>query len=65
MKGEETMMFDYICPHCDKQFPRVYKNKDKERKGYWGDGQRYNHRGPLANFNRHVKSCNGSGRKVK
>jgi antitoxin component HigA of HigAB toxin-antitoxin module len=42
------------CPYCKKVFPLFYKNKGSS---YWGNGQRYNFRAPIANFNRHVNAC--------
>jgi len=58
LEDKEIPLFGYVCPHCKKTFPAFYKNKGIGRiVGYWGNGQRYNFRGPVANFNRHVKAC--------
>ncbi len=45
------------CPLCERHFPVYYENKGHE---YYGDRGRYNFRGAMANFRKHIRACRRS-----
>jgi hypothetical protein len=45
---------EFECGYCHKRFPMFYLNKGKT---YWGNRGRYNFRGAMANFIRHIRVC--------